>query len=108
MINDTLIDETAAILEQGKTILYPTDTIWGLGCDATNGEAVRKIFEIKQRSPEKAFILLVDSIDMLKRYVKEIHPRVETLLVYHKRPLTLIYKEAQNLPEITKNERHCK
>ena len=104
MNNDTLIDETAAILRQGKTILYPTDTIWGLGCDATNSSAVKRIFEIKQRSPEKAFILLVDSVKMLKQYVKDIHPRVETLLVHHKRPLTLIYKEAQNLPKISSSQ----
>ncbi len=104
MINDSLINETAAILHEGKTILYPTDTIWGLGCDATNADAVKKIFEIKERSPEKAFILLVDSIEMLKNYVKKIHPRVETLLVYHKRPLTLIYKEAINLPDISQSK----
>lgn len=104
MNNDTLIHETAAILRQGKTILYPTDTIWGLGCDATNVAAVQRIFEIKQRSPEKAFILLVDSIEMLKRYTKNIHPRVETLLAHHIRPLTLIYKDAQNLPPICQSQ----
>jgi len=98
MNNDTLIDQTAAILRSGKTILYPTDTIWGLGCDATNSYAVDRIYEIKQRSKDLPFVLLVDSIEMLKKYIKNLHPRVETLLVHHKRPLTLIYNNPVNLP----------
>ena len=55
------------ILQQGGVILYPTDTIWGLGCDATNEEAVRRIFQIKQRSDSKALILLIDSLANLRR-----------------------------------------
>lgn len=98
---DTLTDEIAAILAEGKTILYPTDTIWGLGCDATNEEAVKSIYNLKQRKKDKPFLILVDSLEMLKEYVVDLHPRIETLLHYHNRPLTIIHKQADNLPEIS-------
>lgn len=98
---DTIIDVCAAKLQDGNTILYPTDTIWGLGCDATQHDAVERIYSIKQRPIDKPMILLVDSVDMLKNYVEQIHPRIETLLMYHQRPLTLIYNQAKNLPQIS-------
>ena len=89
--------EILTALRQGDVILYPTDTIWGIGCDATNETAVHRISEIKSRQPERGYILLVDSLTMLKKYVGEIHPRVETLLAYHSRPLTIIYDESSGL-----------
>lgn len=95
------LDPIIATLEKGGTILYPTDTIWGLGCDATNALAVEKIFDLKKRDRSKPFVLLVSSIEMLKQYVEHVHPRVETLLLFHKKPLTFIYNQAMNLPEIS-------
>lgn len=86
------------ILESGGLILYPTDTIWGIGCDATNAEAVDRVFELKQRDRSKPFVLLVSDIEMLKEYVHRMHPRLQTLLRFHKRPLTIIYENAKNLP----------
>lgn len=94
------IDLIVQKLAAGNTILYPTDTIWGLGCDATNAAAVERIYEIKNRPKDKPFILLVDGIDMLHEYVDNIHPRLETLLFYHERPLTVIYDTPKNLPDI--------
>lgn len=94
-------DELEAIngtLTNGGIVLYPTDTIWGIGCDPFQLESVEKIYKIKNRARSLPFILLVSSIKMLKRYVY-IHPRLETLLVYHKKPLTLIYTEVDGLPE---------
>jgi len=85
-------------LEAGGLILYPTDTIWGIGCDATDPVAVEKVFNLKNRPRHKPFILLVSSIQMLKNYVEQLHPRLETLLIYHERPLTIIYDQAKNLP----------
>ena len=99
LTNDSL-DNISKLLELGKVILYPTDTIWGLGCDATNEQAIEKVINIKGRPPEKGFVVLVDSIEMLKNYICSIHPKIETLLAYHKRPLTVIYPEAKNLPLI--------
>ncbi len=102
MIDD--FEHIKKILSEGKIILYPTDTIWGLGCDINFQEAIYRIYDIKKRPLDKPFIILVSDLDMLKKYVVDIHPRVETLLLYHKRPLTIIYKKAKNVPDIlTKN-----
>lgn len=90
--------QIAQILNDDGLILYPTDTIWGLGCDATNQVAVERVYNLKERDRSKPFVLLVDGIEMLKEYVESLHPRVETLMMYHKRPLTVIYDKAKNLP----------
>lgn len=92
-------------LKSGGTIIYPTDTIWGIGCDAFNESAVGNLFYLKKRPRNKPVLLLVDSIEMLKQYV-EIHPRVETLLVYHKQPLTIIYKADKRIPKYLTSENH--
>ncbi len=86
-------------LSKGNTVLLPTDTIWGLSCDAHNKSAIERISEIKKRAPEKKYILLVSSIEMLKTYTKNIHPRVETLLSFHKKPTTCIYEASENVPK---------
>lgn len=100
MIDDNYLNQAISTLTAGGTILFPTDTIWGIGCDATNEEAVKKIYKIKNRPEGKPLILLASSISMVKTYVKSIHPKIETLLLYHARPLTVIYDNARNLPEI--------
>lgn len=86
------ISEIVRLLEGGGIICYPTDTIWGIGCDATNEAAIARISALKGRTPEKGYVLLVSSIEMLKKYVPKIHPRLETLLAYHQRPLTIVYE----------------
>ncbi len=93
------LENIKAVLENGGLILYPTDTIWGIGCDATNSQAVEKVYDLKQRDRNKSFIILVDSIEMMKEYVEHIHPRIDTLLLHHTRPLTIIFDQARNLPE---------
>jgi L-threonylcarbamoyladenylate synthase len=85
------------ILRPGGVILYPTDTIWGLGCDATNNDAVEKIFRIKSRIDSKSLIILVDSEAMLERYIKEIPAIALELIEVSDRPLTIIYPKAKNL-----------
>jgi L-threonylcarbamoyladenylate synthase len=92
------IFEIAALLEKGSVICYPTDTIWGIGCDALNEEAIARVSQIKGRAPEKGYVLLVSSIDMLKKYATRVHPRLETLLSFHQRPLTVIYDRTTGLP----------
>lgn len=94
MFENEKFDEILAVLRRGGTILYPTDTIWAIGCDATSEKAVQHLISIKGRKPEKGYIVLVDSLEMLKKYVGTIHPRVQTLLSYHTRPLTVIYEES--------------
>lgn len=98
-LNDENTDFQQAVscLKEGKVLLYPTDTIWGLGCSTAFPETLARLFEIKHRPENKAAILLVDSISMLKNYIDHIHPRVETLMGFHKRPLTVIYRKSRNL-----------
>lgn len=84
-------------LRKGGIILYPTDTVWGLGCDATNHSAVEKIFTVKSRSESKSLIILVDSEGMLERYVKDIPPIVYEITGASDSPITIIYPEGKNL-----------
>jgi len=87
-----------AILTQGKTILYPTDTVWGIGCDATNKLAVAKIFKIKKRNESKSLVILVDSFEMLGQYIDEIPETVKLYLSKSKSPVTVIYSFPKGLP----------
>ena len=98
------IEKAVETIRSGGIILYPTDTIWGLGCDATNADAVARIYALKERKAQNPLICLVSSIEMLKEYADSIHPRVETLLTIHERPLTIIYPSATALPDIIKAE----
>jgi L-threonylcarbamoyladenylate synthase len=84
-------------LKKGGVILYPTDTIWGLGCDATNKEAVEKIFKIKQREAGKSFIILVDNETMIERYATDIPDISFQLIEVSDKPLTIIYPGGKNL-----------
>jgi len=92
------LERVVSVLENDGMILFPTDTIWGIGCDACNPTAIERIYNLKKRDRSKPFVLLVDSIEMLKRYIVQIPPRIQTLLSYHTRPLTVIYAQGQNLP----------
>jgi L-threonylcarbamoyladenylate synthase len=91
------VEKTVKVLRQGGTILYPTDTIWGIGCDATNQRAVEKIYKIKQRIPDKSLLILTDSIERIYNYVDEVDPLIEELVRSINRPLTVIYPGAKNL-----------
>ena len=84
-------------LRQGGLILYPTDTIWGIGCDASNEEAVRRIFQLKQREDSKAMICLVDSANRMQRYLRQVPDVAWDLVEYAEKPLTLILDGAVNL-----------
>jgi len=95
-------DEKAAILaclQKGGSLLYPTDTIWGLGCDAHNVAAVEQLYQLKQRPAEKSLILLVSDIEMLKQYVFPVPPKAAKLISFHERPLSIIYDKPKNLPK---------
>ena len=99
MFEKDKIEDITSVLRKGGLILYPTDTIWGIGCNACDAAAIDKIYALKQRATTKNFVILVDSIEMLKKYVREVPPRIETLLYYHTRPLTMIFDDARNLPK---------
>lgn len=91
------IKESLNTLRQGGIILYPTDTIWGLGCDPTNEAAVNRIFKIKSRADNKSLIILVDSLPMIDRYVTDIPEIVYELAEVSEAPLTIIYPKGKNL-----------
>ena len=94
MKRDEILAEALKTLRAGGTILYPTDTVWGLGCDATNPDAVARIFEIKRRSEAKSLVLLACSLDMVAKYVREIPSITVDLVEVNDKPMTLIYPEA--------------
>ena len=84
-------------MREGGVILYPTDTIWGIGCDATNEDAVRRVYEIKQRQDSKAMLVLVDSSVKVDSYVQDVPEVAWDLIDLADKPLTIIYSGARNL-----------
>ena len=101
---EKVLTETVQTLRQGGVILYPTDTIWGLGCDATNPEAVKRIYEIKRRDDSKSMVLLASDLDQVARYVKEIPPMAIDLVEVNDKPMTLIYPGALTYPAPAEGE----
>ena len=97
MIHKEQIEKAVAVLKAGGVILYPTDTIWGIGCDATNEAAVEKVFALKQRSDSKSLIILAGDMNMVGRYVREIPEMAVTVESLSDKPLTIIYPEGINL-----------
>ena len=85
------IQKAVDVLKAGGVILYPTDTIWGIGCDATNEEAVKRVFDIKKRSDSKSLIALVDSDVRLERTVEEVPVMAWDLIDFSEKPVTIIY-----------------
>lgn len=84
-------------LQDGGIILYPTDTIWGIGCDATNTEAVKKIYHLKQRDESKSMIILLDNDNKLASYVREVPEIAYDLIGFAENPLTIIFSDARNI-----------
>tara|TARA_B100001057_G_C22865507_1_gene956322 strand:+ start:424 stop:996 length:573 start_codon:yes stop_codon:yes gene_type:complete len=93
------IKKAIKVLNSGGIILYPTDTIWGIGCDATNSMAIKKIFKIKNRKTNKSFICLMKDLKMLRKYISSI-PKKAELLINNTNPTTIIYKNPKIIPKI--------
>lgn len=103
MTREQDIKNAVEVLRKGGVILYPTDTVWGIGCDATNSEAVKRVYEIKERQDSKALICLVDSDARLQRYVRHVPDvawqLIDSLQDSDAKPTTLILDGAINLAE---------
>ena len=101
MTRELDIKNAIEVLRKGGVILYPTDTVWGIGCDATNAEAVKRVYDIKQRDDSKALICLVDSDARLQRYVRQVPDvawqLIDSLQDSDAKPTTLILDGAVNL-----------
>lgn len=91
------IRQAVEVMNKGGIILYPTDTIWGIGCDATNPEAVKRVYDIKRRNDAKALITLIDSEAKLEAYVTNVPEVAWQLIEVAEKPLTIIYDGARNL-----------
>lgn len=91
------IKKACEVMKNGGVILYPTDTIWGIGCDATNEEAVKRVYEIKKRDDRKALLVLMNNPAMLQQYMREVPPLAWDLIELSDKPLTIIYSEVRNL-----------
>ena len=99
-MNDQIFNEikkAVEVMRQGGVILYPTDTVWGIGCDATNPEAVKRVYEIKRRDDSKALICLVDSDARLSRYVRNVADVTWDMIEMAEKPLTIIFDQAVGL-----------
>ncbi len=97
MENDII--NSLKVLLNGGVILYPTDTIWGLGCDATNRAAIKRVYEIKRRQDKYSMLILLNSIGQLDNYVTQIPNEAIKLIESSAQPVTIIYPSAQNLPQ---------
>ncbi len=97
MDSTPILQEAVEILRKGGVILYPTDTVWGIGCDATNEAAVARVFEIKRRSEAKSLVLLACDLDMVAKHVKQIPSIAIDLVEVNDAPMTIIYPGAQYL-----------
>lgn len=98
ILPDLELQQGVKTLQKGGLLVFPTDSLWSLGCDATNREAVRTLLHLKGRPVGKPVTLLASSVEMIRQYVEHLHPRIETLLYYHIRPLTIIHNLGKNLP----------
>lgn len=91
------IDQAVGVLKRGGIILYPTDTVWGIGCDATNAEAVARIYALKRRADAKSMLVLVDSIASLERIVPTVPGVAYDMIELAIRPITIIYDRAEGV-----------
>ncbi|MBQ7019421.1 MAG: Sua5/YciO/YrdC/YwlC family protein [Bacteroidales bacterium] len=107
------IQKALEVLRKGGVILYPTDTVWGIGCDATDPQAVAKVYELKRRSDSKSLVLLASDMDMVCRYVREVPEMAIQLVEVNDKPMTIIYPDALSGPSpaagepLPKADRHC-
>lgn len=99
------IKQALEVLRAGGLILYPTDTLWGIGCDATNPAAVERVYQLKERDQSKSLIVLLDNDNKLSGYVNEVPDVAYQLIEYTERPLTIVYSDAKNLaPNLIAND----
>lgn len=99
MIDEREVLRLTHSMKDGGVILYPTETVWGLGCDALQEEAVNRIYALKNRPRDKRVLLLLDDLTHLREYVERVPPKASGLIEYHERPLTIVYDNPKNLPD---------
>lgn len=95
----TEIENTVRVFEEGGVVVYPTDTVWGIGCDALNARAVERVYKIKRRDVQKSLIVLLDEYSALNKYVAKVPDITVDLISSIDNPVTVIYDNAKNLPK---------
>ena len=100
MLKEEIIDQTIKVLNNGGIILYPTDTVWGIGCDATNKKAIEKIYKIKKRQSNKPLIILTHTAQLLEQYICTVPKIAYKYINQYQEPTTIIYEQPKNLPDI--------
>ena len=103
-----ILEKSLAVLRSGGLLLYPTDTVWGLGCDATDPGAVAEIYALKKRQDSKSLVLLASDLDMVARYVREIPEMAVQLVEVNDKPMTIIYPDAISSPRPAAGEKPLK
>lgn len=98
-MDSEILTKAVQALRDGKVILYPTDTVWGIGCDATNPAAVARVYEIKRRADSKSLVLLAADLDMVARYVRQVPSIAVDLVEVNDAPMTIIYPEGLTGPK---------
>ncbi len=93
------VEKSVTLLRQGKILLYPTDTIWGIGCDATNARAVERVYKLKNRHEQKSMIVLLADKEKIQDYVEEVPAIAFDLIENAASPITIVYNKAKNLPK---------
>ncbi len=93
------IEKSVTLLRQGKILLYPTDTIWGIGCDATNAKAVERVYKLKNRHEQKSMIVLLADKEKIQDFVEDVPPIAYDLIENAASPITIVYEKAKNLPK---------
>ncbi len=93
------VEKSVTLLRRGKILLYPTDTIWGIGCDATNSKAIGRIFKLKNRQEQKSMIVLLDNADKINQYVEEVPSIAYDLIENAASPITIVFNKAKKLPK---------
>ncbi len=101
---NTDINKALEVLTKGGLLLYPTDTIWGIGCDATDASAVKRIYTLKQRDDAKSLIVLLAEAKDIFKYVANPHPDIVSIVQHFDRPTTVIYEQAIGLPDNLVNQ----
>ena len=93
------VEKSVKLLRQGKILLYPTDTIWGIGCDATNAKAVERVYKLKNRHEQKSMIVLLADKEKIQDFVEDVPPIAYDLIENAASPITIVYEKAKNLPK---------
>ena len=108
MLQNNILQEICAFLQDGKLVLMPTETIWGIVCDATNDEAVAQLMQLTNAHTDDGLVTMVANYEMLRQHAVVVHPKIDLLLQYHTRPVTVVYPNVKGIsPLVSKSNQYA-